>query len=54
MFVVSTTWVALIEDFSEEHGDFFIRFMHPCGPSKLFHCQTMTMLVGLVKGTYAV
>ncbi len=22
---------------SEEHGDFFIRFMHPHGPSKLFH-----------------
>ena len=30
-------WVGLVEDISEEHGDFFIRFMHPHGPSKLFH-----------------
>ena len=30
-------WVGLVEDVSEEHGDFFIRFMHPHGPSKLFH-----------------
>ncbi len=26
----------LVEDVSEEHGDFFIKFMHPHGPSKLF------------------
>ena len=26
----------LIEDVSEEHGDFSIKFMHPHGPSKLF------------------
>ena len=29
-----------MEDVSEEHGDFFIRFMHPHGPSKLFHWPT--------------
>ena len=27
-------WVGLVEDISEEHGDFFICFMHPHGPSK--------------------
>ena len=27
-------WIGLVEDISEEHGDFF---MHPHGPSKLFH-----------------
>ena len=29
-------WIGLVEDVSEEHGDFFIKFMHPHGPSKLF------------------
>ena len=29
-------WIGLVEDVSEEHGDFFIKFVQPHGPSKLF------------------
>lgn len=30
-------WIGLVDEVSDEHGDFLIRFMHPHGPSKLFH-----------------
>ena len=30
-------WIGVVEDTSDEHGDYFIRFMYPHGPSKLFH-----------------
>ena len=36
----NVAWIGLVEDVSEEHGDFFIRFMHPYGHSKLFHWPT--------------
>ncbi|CAK8688934.1 unnamed protein product [Clavelina lepadiformis] len=30
-------WIGLVEDISDEHGDYSIKFMHPHGPAKLFH-----------------
>ena len=36
----NVAWIGLVEDVSEEHGDFFIRFMHPRGSFKLFHWPT--------------
>ena len=30
-------WIGLVQNVSDEHGDFFVHFMHPHGPSKLFH-----------------
>ncbi|KAG1665452.1 PH-interacting protein [Nymphon striatum] len=29
-------WIGLVEDISDEHGDYHIKFMHPHGPAKLF------------------
>ena len=46
-------WVGLVEDVSEEHGDFFIRFMTLMDLLSLFIGQTMT-LVGSVRLTSSV
>ena len=30
-------WIGLMKNISDEHGDYCINYMHPHGPSKLFH-----------------
>ena len=30
-------WIGLMENISDEHGDYYINFMHPDGSAKLFH-----------------
>ena len=50
----SEAWDGLVEDISEERGDFFIHFMHPQDLLSYFTGQTKKTLVGLVKRTSSV
>ena len=46
-------WIGLVEDVSEEHGDFFIKFMHPHGPSSYFSGLILMTLVGCMRLRYS-